>query len=97
MPSPHYLFGWPYQAADAISDKDLATHLGHMGRDETTDLLNFTKDGTVYTLRVVGTVAVEDAEPYFEWVNDIGDPVGDIFDEIPKDPAEIIKCLVRIL
>ncbi len=77
-------------AAAAKSDRKLvsacevAAQKGNIGGDSCTTLATLNVDGTDFDLRVCGT----GSEAYFEWINDGGDPVGDIFDEMEDVDAE---------
>ena len=77
-------------AAAAKSDRKLvsacevAAQKGNIGGDSCTTLATLNVDGTDFDLRVCGT----GSEAYFEWINDGGDPIGDVFDELGDVEAE---------
>lgn len=62
-----------------MTAQELATKYGHSNSDSYTTLQTYVKEGIEYDLRVC--MSGDDA--YFEIINDLGDPVGDIFYEIP--------------
>ena len=60
------------------SSHELALQHQHHGADSATTIHTAPRDDGEYELRVCG---VGEAA-YFEWINQIGDPVGDVFQEI---------------
>ena len=60
------------------SAQAIAAEHGHTNMDSATTLATVTVNGIEHDLRVCGV----GKEAFFEWINDGGDPVGDVFDEI---------------
>lgn len=67
-----------------VSSGQLALQCGHLSRDANTTLHTAVLDEGVYQLRVCG----RGADAYFEWVDQLGDPVGDVLSEIDFDQVE---------
>lgn len=61
-----------------VSAKQFAADKGHGNMDSSTTLLTARHDGESFELRICG--AGKDA--YFEWINELGTPIGNILDEI---------------
>ncbi len=61
-----------------VSAKQFAADKGHGNMDSATTLLTARHDGESFELRICG--AGKDA--YFEWINELGTPIGNILDEI---------------
>lgn len=65
------------------SAQAIAAEHGHANMDSATVLATVTVNSIEYDLRVCGV----GKEAFFEWINDGGDPVGDVFDEIESVEA----------
>ena len=61
-----------------VSAKQFAADKGHGNMDSCTTLLTARHDGESFEFRICG--AGKDA--YFEWINELGTPIGNILDEI---------------
>ena len=61
-----------------ISAQLCAEQKGHTNMDSCTTLLSAMHDGDAFEFRICGT----GRDAYFEWINELGIPVGDILDEI---------------
>ncbi len=68
----------------AVSSGQMALQCDHLSRDANTTLHTAVLDEGVYQLRVCG----RGADAYFEWVDQLGDPVGDVLSEIDFDQVE---------
>jgi len=77
-----------------LIDSDLVLQLGHTKSQSTTTLLTITHDGIEYDLNLAG---YESNGVWFEWVNDAGYPVGDIFGDISVDPNVEVEKLLALL
>lgn len=75
--------------SNAISAESMADRLGHTGRDGNSTLGSVVLNGEEFELRVLGV----GADAFFEWINEGGDPVGDVMDEIAGIPAEKARFL----
>lgn len=68
----------------ATSSMQMALQNKHVGRDAATVLHTATRDGEELELRVCGC----GTGAYFEWVDPVGDPVGDVFTAVDFDQVE---------
>lgn len=66
------------------SSKELARQNGHASGDATTVLHTEARGDREYELRVCGL----GTGAYFEWVDQVGDPVGDVFTTVDFDQVE---------
>jgi hypothetical protein len=74
------------QTASAVADKHHAT------KDSATTISTVSFEGTTYELRICSI----GADAYFEWIDDQGDPIGDMFYELtPKVNSEFIELMTN--
>jgi hypothetical protein len=67
----------------------LSEDYGHMNENSSSDLLDITHDDVDYCMRVCGI----GNDAYFEWVDDDGNPIGDMFYSIKSYDDAIDKFL----
>ena len=72
------------------SSMQMAMQNKHVSRDALTVLHTVSQEGKEHELRVCGC----GTGAYFEWVDQIGDPVGDVFTEVDFDKVEETLALV---
>lgn len=69
----------------SISARAMASICNHTNEDSATELSETSRDDEIITLRVCGT----GESAFYEFINEIGDPVGEVFDEIDIKPVSL--------
>ena len=72
--------------------ESVARNNGHASPDSCTTLDTFTVDGHTYDLRV----CMSGSDAYFEFINEDGDPVGDIFDVLTSTTKNTFASQVSV-